>query len=582
MPDRPDIVEEAQRQFGEAALTPQPTCDGVPTFWAPAARVCEVLRWLKRDVRQPYAMLYDLSAVDERERAHRSGQPPADFTLVYHLRSLDRAADLRVKVPLRGEAPSVPTVTGIWPAANWYEREVWDMFGITVEGHPHLGRILMPPWWEGHPLRKEHPARATDMEPFEMPPERHAALQEQLLFRPEEWGWAERGEDFDYMILNVGPHHPGTHGMLRVIVQMEGQEITDLLCDIGYHHRGAEKMGERQSWHTFIPYTDRIDYLGGVMNNLPYVLSVEKLAGIEVPDRAKVIRIMMAELFRVISHLVFYGTMAQDVGIMSSVFYMFTDRERAFDIVEAVTGARMHPGWFRIGGVAMDLPQGWEQMVRDFVSYMRRRMRDYDAMVMENSIFKARTVGVGCVTAQEAVDWGATGPFLRGSGVEWDLRKRMPYGGYEQFEFDVPTGPNGDCYDRTAVHVEEIRQSLRIIEQCADNMPAGPYKSLQPGATPPLKERTMQDIETLIHHFLSVSWGPVVPPGEAVVPVEATKGNNSYYLISDGGTSPYRVRIRAPSFAHIQKVPMMSRGLMLPDLVAVLGAVDFVLADVDR
>ena len=197
MGDRPDIIEQAQQHFGEDAVTPQPTCDGVPTFWTPAEKLCNVLRGLKHDVEQPYAMLYDLTAIDERERTHRPGQPPADFTVVYRLRSLERAADLRVKVALQGEAPSVPTVTGMWPSANWYEREVWDMFGIGVEGHPHLSRILMPPWWEGHPLRKEHPARATEMEPFEMPPERHAEMQEQLRFRPEEWGWAEHGEDFD-------------------------------------------------------------------------------------------------------------------------------------------------------------------------------------------------------------------------------------------------------------------------------------------------------------------------------------------------------------------------------------------------
>jgi NADH-quinone oxidoreductase subunit C/D len=582
MGETPDIIKRMRERFGGEAVTPQQTRDGMPTFWTPVERLLPVLGALKSEAPQPYSMLFDLCAIDERERTHRAGQPPADFTLAYPLRSLERAEDVRVKVALEGDSPSAPTVTGLWPNANWYEREVWDMFGITIEGHPHLSRILMPPWWEGHPLRKEHPARATDMPGFEMPPERHAQLMDQLEFRPQDWGWAEKGEDFDYMVLNMGPQHPGTHGMLRVVLQMEGQEVTDVVCEIGWHHRGAEKMGERQSWHTYIPYTDRIDYLGGVMNNLPYVMAVEKLAGIEVPDRARVIRIMMAELFRIISHLVFYGTMAQDVGVMSSVFYMFTDRERAFDIVEAVTGGRMHPGWFRIGGVAQDLPEGWRELVRDFVPYMRKRLDDYEGMVMRNRIFKARTVGVGCVTAQEAIEWGATGPFLRGSGVEWDLRKVRPYGGYDQFEFDVPVGARGDCYDRTAVHVEEIRQSLRIIEQCMDNMPAGPYKSLQPGATPPLKERTMHDIETLIHHFLSVSWGPVVPPGEAAVCVEAAKGNNSYYLISDGGTSAYRSRIRTPSFAHIQMVPMMSRGLMVPDVIAVLGAVDFVLADVDR
>jgi NADH-quinone oxidoreductase subunit C/D len=261
---------------------------------------------------------------------------------------------------------------------------------------------------------------------------------------------------------------------------------------------------------------------------------------------------------------------------------MFNDRERAFDIVEAVTGGRMHPAWFRIGGVAMDLPAGWDRMVRDFIRYMRRRIRDYDVTVMKNRIVKARTKGIGLVSKEEAVAWGATGPFLRGSGVDWDLRKKRPYGGYEKFEFDVPTGTNGDSYDRVAVHVEEIRQSLRIMEQCLNNMPAGHYKSDHPLATPPRKERTMHDIETLINHFLGVSWGPVVPAGEAIAVAEGSKGNHAYYLVSDGGTMSYRTRIRTPSFAHIQMVPMLCRGLTVPDLVAILGSIDYVLADIDR
>jgi NADH-quinone oxidoreductase subunit C/D len=580
--EAPGIVRQMESRIPNAVLGHQPTADGVPTVWVAADRVGEVLRFLKKEVPQPYAMLFDLTAIDERERTHRADQPASDFTIVYHLLSFDRNSDVRVKVPLTGPSPSIRTVTDLWPNANWYEREVWDMFGIHFAGHPFQKRILSPPWWEGHPLRKEHHARATEAGPFQMPEARAVALGETMVLHPKEWGLSDRGEHFDSMFLNFGPHHPGTHGVFRVVLQMEGQEIVDLACDIGYHHRGAEKMGERQSWHTYIPYTDRVDYLGGVMNNLPYVMAVEKLAGIPGPHRAKVIRIMMSELFRIISHLVYYGTFSQDLGMMSPVFYMFSDRERAFDIVEAITGGRMHPSWFRIGGVAQDLPQGWDRMVREFLDYLPARLRDYDRTVIDNAILKARTKDISAISVDEAIEWGATGPMLRACGLEWDLRKKRPYGGYDQFEFDIPTGRQGDCHDRAFVHAEEMRQSLRIIEQCLENMPAGPYKSDHPLTTPPLRERTMHDIETLINHFLGVTWGPVIPPGEASCLVEATKGLNGYYLVSDGNTMSYRTRIRTPSFAHLQMVPTLARGLMIPDLIAILASVDYVLADSDR
>tara|TARA_B100001996_G_scaffold381669_1_gene371584 strand:- start:1255 stop:2625 length:1371 start_codon:yes stop_codon:yes gene_type:complete len=456
------------------------------------------------------------------------------------------------------------------------------MFGIVFEGHPNLRRILLPPLWEGHALRKEHPARATEMEPFSMSEELLDAEQEALLFRPEEWGMTQENEDSEFMFLNLGPNHPSVHGVFRIALQLDGEEIVDAVPDIGYHHRGAEKMGERQSWHSYIPYTDRIDYLGGVMNNLPYVMAVETLANITVPDRAKVIRIMLSELFRISSHLVFYGTFAQDVGQMSPVFYMFADRERLFGIVEAITGGRMHPAWFRIGGVAQDLPEGWDTMVREFIDSMPARLDHYEKMAMQNSILKRRTIGIGEYNTSEALEWGVTGPSLRATGLDWDLRKKRPYGGYDQFDFEVPTAHRGDCYDRAVVRIEEIRQSLRIIRQCVDNMPAGPYKSEHKLTTPPPKDRTLQDIETLIHHFLNVSWGPVVPAGEASVMVEATKGLNGYHLVSDGGTTSYRTRIRTPSFPHLQMIPLISRGLMIPDLIAIVASIDFVMADVDR
>jgi NADH-quinone oxidoreductase subunit C/D len=583
MGQSPDIIHTLQQRFPRAGMTVQATADGIPTVWAPAGEAKAVLRFLKTEIAQPYRMLYDLTAIDERARTHRAGQPASDFTVVYHLLSYDRNEDIRLKVPLRGETPSLATITDLWPSANWYEREVWDMFGIVIDGHPFLRRILLPPWWEGHALRKEHPARATEMGLFRMSGERQAEMEESMRFNPAEWGMTCEMEDFECMFLNFGPHHPGTHGVLRIILQLNGQEIVDLACDIGFHHRAAEKMGERQSWHTYIPYTDRVDYLSGVMNNYPYVLAVERLAGIDVPDRAKVIRIMMAELFRIISHLVFLGTFAQDLGMMTPVFLMFTDRERAFGIVEAVTGGRMHPSWFRIGGVAQDLPEGWEALVRDFIGYLRRRLAEYPGMVLQNHIFRGRAVGIGVLSLDEAIDWGASGPMLRASGLAWDLRKARPYGGYEQFDFEVPTAGNGDSYDRAIVHMEEMWQSLRIMEQCVDNMPAGPYKARHPLAVPPLKEQhTMYDIETLIDHFLGVSWGPVIPAGEASIGTESSKGNYSYYLISDGNTMSYRTRIRGASFPHIQLLPLLTRGLTIPDLITILGSIDFVMADVDR
>lgn len=581
-----EVVRDLYQRFGAEAFVFQPTRDDVPTLWVERPQLMEVLRYL-RHLPRPYVMLLDLSAVDERLRSNRRGLPPADFTVFYHLLSIERTSPadsggVRIKVALSADDASLPSAIGIWPNANWYEREVWDLFGVGFSGHPHLQRILLPRTWNGHPLRKDYPARATEFDPFMLDAARQDAEQEALLFKPEEWGMERRTQSEDFMFLNLGPNHPSAHGAFRIVLQLDGEEIVDCVPDIGYHHRGAEKMAERQSWHSFIPYTDRIDYLGGVMNNLPYVLAVEKLAGIQVPDRVKTIRVMMAEFFRITSHLLFLGTYIQDVGGMSPVFFIFTDRMKAYDVIEAVTGFRMHPAWYRIGGVAMDLPKGWDKLVQDFVDWLPRRLVEYEKAAMKNGILRARTIDVAQYNTTQALEWGVTGSGLRATGLNYDLRKARPYSGYENFDFEIPLAANGDAYDRAMVRIEEMRQSLRIIEQCMKNMPAGPYKADHPLTCPPPKERTLQDIETLITHFLGVTWGPVMPAGESSQLIEATKGINSYYLTSDGSTMSYRTRIRTPSFAHLQQIPSVIRGSMIPDLIAYLASIDFVMADVDR
>jgi len=385
------IVGELAINLGLNNFTLQPTRDGICTLWIQAPDLQNVLRYLKTQTALPYEFLFDLTAMDERQRNCRLGLPASDFTVVYHLLSLTRNTDIRIKIALQQTALTLPSITDIWSAANWYEREVWDMFGIVFEGHPHLRRIIMPPTWIGHPLRKDHYARATEMLPYTLSDADQDIEQAALRFVPEDWGMQRSSETNDFMFLNLGPNHPSVHGAFRIALQLDGEEIVDALPDIGYHHRGAEKMAERQSWHTYIPYTDRIDYLGGAMNNLPYVLAVEQLAGIQAPARAQTIRVLICELYRLASHLLFYGTFAQDIGQMSPIFYMFKDRERVFDILETLTGARMHASFFRIGGVAMDLPNGWDKRIREFIAYLPGRLDHYQKLVLDNSTIKRRT-----------------------------------------------------------------------------------------------------------------------------------------------------------------------------------------------
>jgi len=567
-----DLADVLSAQFGQDVQALSPTSD-MPTFRVAESRLKDVLRFLKTRATPKFQRLEDLSAIDESARRQRDRF--TDYTVVYHLLSLDSADRVRLKVELQGQDPTTPSITDLWPSANWYEREVFDLMGIRFEGHPNLRRIIMPPDWEGHPLRKNHPGRATEMAPY--------TRKEAQKLQPLDGGvYIKSAGGEQPLILNIGPHHVSTHGLLRYIASLNGEEITALELEIGYHHRAVEKIGERQTWHQFIPYLARVDYLAGAANDLPYLLAVETLADIKVPERAQVIRVMLSEFFRLSNHLVWFATYAHDVGAMTPNFYTFREREMILDIVELITGGRLHPSWFRIGGVAADLPEGWKEPVDEFIKIFPQRLQEYENLIRKNPIFKARTQGVGRISLGDAIDWGVTGPNLRSCGRDWDLRKKVPYSGYENYEFDVPTATGGDCYARYLVRVEEMRQSIRIIEQAANNMPSGRYITDDYRYVIPRREDMLKDIESLIHHFVNVTRGPRIPSGEAYAACEIPRGEQGYYVVSDGLGYPYRVRIRGPGFANVQVIPLMAVGESIADLIAIIGSMDYILPDIDR
>ena len=393
---------------------------------------------------------------------------------------------------------------------------------------------------------------------------------------------SDRALEGDTVLLNMGPQHPSTHGVLRLLLELDGETVVTCIPDIGYLHTGIEKNMEAKSYEKAEVMTDRLDYLNTMGNNLAYCLSVETLVDLDVPERAQAVRVIFTELQRIASHLVWLGTHALDLAAMSVFLYCFRERERILDIMEMASGQRMMTTYFRPGGLWRDLPEEFEETLRGFLDDFPKRIDQYEGLLTENPVFIDRTKNIGLLTAEQALDFGVTGPTLRASGIAHDLRKTQPYTGYEQYDFDIPTRTEGDCYARYIVRMEEMRESLGIVRQALDKLPAGPFRSNNRKFVPPPRSELGESMEAVIHHFKLWTDGFPAPKASVYVPVESPRGELGVFLEGDGGPKPYRVSWRTPSFANLQVLPMMSVGHYVADLVAIIGSIDIVLGDVDR
>ena len=384
------------------------------------------------------------------------------------------------------------------------------------------------------------------------------------------------------MTLSMGPQHPSTHGVLRLDLRLDGELVVKAIPDIGYLHTGMEKLFEYKKYQQGIVITDRMDYLNPLGNNLVYVMAAEKLLGLEIPQRAQVIRVLMCELQRIASHMVWLGTSALDLGAMSVFFFCFRQREKILNLIEAASGGRMTPSYFRIGGLMMDLPAGFDRRCKQFSEDFPEALDTFDTLATGNTIWQSRTQGVGVIEKEEAINWGLTGPCLRGSGVELDLRLHNPYSGYETYDFDIPVETDGDVWSRYKVRMRELNESHKIIRQALERLKPGPIKADAPKVVLPDRDDMRKHMDSLIHHFLIVAEGFNVPEGEVYMPIEASKGELGVYMKSNGGPKPERVHFRGPSFVNLSALPVMSEGEMVADVVAIIGSLDIVLGEIDR
>ncbi len=528
---------------------------------APKDKVHGILEHLK--LTGQFDFLMDVCGVDYPER--EGGR----FDVVYHLFSSKNAHRLRIKAKL-AEGDSIATATDLWQGADWFEREAYDMFGIRFDGHQNLRRILTHHQFQGHPLRKD----------YEADHQQHCDTALPIHFDNDP-NYVEDPHK-DLVPLNMGPSHPATHGTLRIMAELDGETVHRAGVEIGYLHRCFEKMAETHPYNQVIPYTDRLNYCSAPINNVGYCKTVERLLGVEVPPKAQAMRIILSELSRVIDHIVCIGANAVDLGALTGFFHLFTYREMVYTLFEKLCGARLTVSLTRVGGMAQEAPAGWYDDVLETCKTIREGVDQLQTLLTGNKIWIQRTKGVGAISAEEAIQWGYTGPLLRAAGVSLDLRKVQPYYGYETLDFDVPVGSNGDCYDRYLVRVEEMKNSLKIIEQVAKNVPSGDYTIRDKGIVLPEKKDVYGNIEGLMNHFMLVIKGLRPPVGDIYDSTEGANGELGFYLVSDGSGKPYRLKVRPPCFAIYQSFPKQITGGLVADVISILGSMNVIAGELDR
>lgn len=521
---------------------------------------------LAREIQKKFPYLLDVCAVDYPQREKR-------LEVVYHLLNPDTNQRLRVKTKIN-ETDEVPSLTPVYKAANWFEREAYDLLGVKFSGHPNLRRILCHEDFVGHPLRKDYPA------------DRNQSLKTPLhhSFEKDRERMMKNQTDFldDRVWINIGPAHPATHGTLRFMAVLSGETIEKMDVEIGYLHRCFEKMCENHNYNQIIPYTDRLNYCSAPINNNAWCRTIEKQLGVTIPPRAQMMRVILDEFSRCIDHIVCITTNLVDLGGLTNFWLGFAAREKVYELFEKLCGARLTVSLARIGGMGFDFPDGWVEQARETVKAIRQAHREIDLLCTKNRIFVKRMVGTGKISAESAVNWGFTGPCLRATGVPLDMRVYAPYYGYDQLEFDVPVGDRGDSYDRYQVRMAEMLESCRILDQCLNNIPSGPIEVDDPTIVLPRKEDVYGNIEGLMNQFMQVINGVKVPAGEIYQGYEAANGELGFYVVSDGSGVPYRVKCRPPCFAIFQAATEMLEGNMIADLAAVLGTINIIAGELDR
>jgi NADH-quinone oxidoreductase subunit C/D len=540
-----------------------PTVETSPATWL------EVARFLRDDPDFRFDLFLDLAGVDNLKRRGR----PTRYEAVFHLLSVSRGEHLRVKVLLPdGAPPSLPTVCEVWPAANWFEREAFDLFGFDFPGHPNLRRLLVHDAFVGHPLRKDY-----------APGQRWFYAEEDI--RMPDWASStdERAGHFETSTLSIGPSHPATHGIVHLVARLDGEKITRAETQIGYLHRCFEKMAETHTWNQVIPFCDRLNYVSAMINGVGYVRTVEKMLGVEVPDRGRLIRTILSEFSRIMDHCVCIGANLVDIGGLTNFWYLYQPREGIYGLLEACCGARLTVSYVRVGGLAIDVPGDFVPRCRSLLESIPKFLDDVDVLVTRNKIVRNRLAGSGIVSRDQAVAWGFTGPMLRSSGVAYDVRRARPYDFYDKFDWDVAIANDGDNYARYLVRMEEMRQSLKIIRQALDVFPdSGPVNSDDWHVVLPPKDAVYHDMESLIFHFKLIMEGIRVPRGERYDWIEGANGELGFYAISDGGAGPYRLKPRPPCFPLMAAFEKIIIGGPISDAVATLGTLNVIAGELER